>query len=179
MSITEEKLKKEYSDRVLEIYTFRGDLNVILKPQDIPEICRFLKTDPDLKYNFLTCITAVDYLDMKDKRFEVVYMLFSIPNHFRVLLKTRIEENEEIPTLTSLWSTANWQEREVFDMFGIKFSGHPNLTRILMDEDWVGYPQRKDFPLTYEVPNFSYNKEEVDTRHSAPWRGDEWPTEKQ
>jgi NADH-quinone oxidoreductase subunit C len=179
MSITEEKLKKEYSDKVLEIYTFRGDLNVILKPQDIPEICRFLKTDPDLKYNFLSCITAVDYLGIKEKRFEVVYILFSISNKFRLILKTRVDENEEIPSLTSLWGTANWQEREVFDMFGLKFAGHPNLSRILMDEDWIGYPQRKDFPLTYEVPNFSHNKDEVDTRKQSPWRGDEWPPEKQ
>jgi NADH-quinone oxidoreductase subunit C len=178
MTVTEEKLKKEYSDKILEIYEFRGDLNVVLKPQDIPEICRFLKTDPDLKYNFLSCITAVDYLGIRDKRFEVVYILFSITNHYRVTVKTRIEENEEVPTLTSLWGTANWQEREIYDMFGLKFAGHPNLTRILMDADWVGYPQRKDFPLTYEVPNFSHNREEKDTRPEAPQRGDEWPTEK-
>jgi NADH-quinone oxidoreductase subunit C len=182
MSITEEKLKKEYSDRIIEIYTFRGDLNILLKPQNIPEICRFLKTDSDLKYNFLSCITAVDYLDIqnqtaREKRFEVVYILFSITNHFRVTIKTRVDENDEIPTLTSLWSTANWQEREIYDMFGLKFAGHPKLTRILMDDDWVGFPQRKDFPLTYEVPNFSFNKDDVDTRHRAPWRGDEWPTE--
>jgi NADH-quinone oxidoreductase subunit C len=178
MSITEEKLKKEYSDKIVELTVFRGDLNIVLKPQDIPEICRFLKTDPDLKYNFLSCITAVDYLGIRDKRFEVVYILFSILNHYRVILKTRIEENDEVPTLTSLWGTANWQEREIYDMFGLKFTGHPNLKRILMDENWVGFPQRKDFPLTYEVPNFSHNRDEKDTRQSSPLRGDEWPTEK-
>jgi NADH-quinone oxidoreductase subunit C len=178
MTITEEKLTKEYSEKLLGIFTFKGDLNVILKPQDIPEICRFLKTDPDLKYNFLSMITAVDYLGIRDKRFEVVYSLFSIPNKFRIILKTRVDENEDIPTLTSIWSTANWQEREVYDMFGIRFSGHPRLARILMDDDWVGFPQRKDFPLTYEVPNFSFNKNEVDTKHWAPWRGDEWQTKK-
>jgi NADH-quinone oxidoreductase subunit C len=178
MSITEEKLKAAYSDKIVDIFTFREDLNVVLKPGDVPEICRFLKTDSDLKYNFLSCITAVDYLGERDKRFEVVYALFSISNNFRVILKTRITENEEVPTLTSLWSTANWQEREVYDMFGIKFSGHPNLRRILMDEDWVGFPQRKDFPLTYEVPNFSYNKDEQEYHPQAPWRGDEWPAKK-
>jgi len=178
MNITEEKLRREYSDRISDIYTFRADLNIVLKPHDIPEVCRFLKTEPDLKYNFLSCITAADYLGMRDKRFEVVYILFSIPFGHRVILKTRVDENEDIPTLTSLWSTANWQEREVYDMFGIKFSGHPNLNRILMDDDWVGYPQRKDFPLTYEVPNFSWNKDAVDTRPRAPWRGDEWLPER-
>jgi NADH-quinone oxidoreductase subunit C len=177
-SITEDKIKKEYADRILEMYEFRGDLNIVLKPQDIPEICRFLKMDPDLKYNFLSMITAADYLGQRDKRFEVVYSLFSISNRFRVMLKVRVDENEDIPTLTSLWGTANWQEREVFDMFGIKFSGHPNLKRILMDDDWIGHPQRKDFPLTYEVPNFTFNKDDIDTRRWAPWRGDEWLTEK-
>jgi len=173
MSLAEEKLKKEYSDRVAEFITFRGDLNIILKPQDIPEICRFLKTDPDLKFNFLSCITAADYLDLRPKRFEVVYILFSIPNNERIIVKTRVDENEDIPTLTSVWSTANWQEREVYDMFGIKFSGHPNLKRILMDDDWIGHPQRKDFPLTYEVPAFSHNKDDIETKGKAPWRGDD------
>jgi NADH-quinone oxidoreductase subunit C len=178
MSITEEKLIKEYSDKLLEIYRFKGDLNVVLKPKDVPEVCRFLKTDPDLKYNFLSCVTAVDFVGLREKRFEVVYMLFSTSNYFRIILKTRVDENEEIPTLTSLWATANWQEREVYDMFGLKFAGHPNLTRILMDEDWIGYPQRKDFPLTYEAPNFTHNKDDVNTTPWAPWRGDEWPTGK-
>jgi NADH-quinone oxidoreductase subunit C len=173
MSLAEEKLKKEYSDRVAEFITFRGDLNIILKPQDIPEICRFLKTDSDLKFNFLSCITAADYLDLRPKRFEVVYILFSIPNNERIIVKTRVDENEDIPTLTSVWSTANWQEREVYDMFGIKFSGHPNLKRILMDDDWIGHPQRKDFPLTYEVPAFSHNKDDIKTDAKAPWRGDD------
>ena len=75
--------------------------------------------------------------------------------------------------MTSLWRTADWQEREVYDMFGIEFTGHPDLRRILMDDDWVGHPQRKDFPLTYEAPHFTHNKGEIDTRHEAPWRGDE------
>lgn len=178
IDVTEAKLSKEYSEKIQDMFTFRGDLNVLLKPQDIPEVCRFLKTDSDLKYNFLSCITAADYLGMREKRFEVIYVLYSIPNRLRVILKTRVDENEDIPTLTSLWSTANWQEREVYDMYGVKFAGHPNLTRILMDDDWVGYPQRKDFPLTYEVPNFSWNKGEVDTRPRAPWRGDEWLPER-
>jgi NADH-quinone oxidoreductase subunit C len=172
ISRTRQKLETAYSDKILEMTIFRGDLNVVVKPASLPEICRFLKTDPDLKYNFLSCITAVDYLEKRDKRFEVVYVLFSIPNHIRVILKTRVNENEEVPTLTGLWSTANWQEREIFDMFGLKFSGHPGLTRILMDDDWVGHPQRKDFPLTYELPQFSETRDDIDTRPSAPWRGD-------
>jgi NADH-quinone oxidoreductase subunit C len=171
-SALEDKLKKEYSDKILESSRFRGDLNIVIKPEDLVEICRFLKTDSDIRLNFLSCITAADYLGSRDKRFEVIYILFSIPFHHRLIIKIRINENEEIPTLTSLWNTANWQEREVYDMFGLKFAGHPNLKRILMDDDWIGHPQRKDFPLTYEVPHFSYNKDEIDPRPKAPWRGD-------
>ncbi len=171
-SVTEEKLKKEYSDKILELYRFRGDLNIVVRPGDIPEICRFLKTEPELKFNFLSCITAVDYMGKRDTRFEIVYVLFSIPNRARIIIKTRVNEGQEAPTLTSLWTTANWQEREVYDMFGIKFAGHPDLTRILMDDDWVGFPQRKDFPLTYEAPHFSHNKGDIATYKKAPWRGD-------
>ena len=172
-SIIEEKLQKNYSDKIVELFTFKGDLNVVVGADDIPEICRFLKTEDDLKFNFLSCITAVDYLNKRDKRFEVVYMLFSISFKHRVIIKTRIDDNEEIPTLSSLWATANWQEREIYDMFGIKFSDHPNMTRILMDDDWVGHPQRKDFPLTYEVPHFSHSKDDIKTERKAPWRGDD------
>ncbi len=172
VSAVEEKLKKEYSDKIQEMFTFRDDLNVVVKPEHLPEICRYLKTDQDLKFNFLSCITAVDYLGRRQPRFEIVYMLFSIPNHYRIILKTRVDENDAVPSLTSLWETADWQEREVFDMFGLKFSGHPNLTRIIMDDDWVGHPQRKDFPLTYELPQFSFSRDDIDTRANAPWRGD-------
>jgi NADH-quinone oxidoreductase subunit C len=172
-SIAEAKLKKEYSEKIEEIYFFRGTLNVVIKPSDVIEICRFLKTDRELKFDFLSCVTAADYLGKREKRFEVVYVLYSIRKHHRVIIKTRIDEGEEVPSLTTLWDTANFQEREIYDMFGIKFSGHPDLSRILMDDDWVGYPQRKDFPLTYELPQFSHSHDDIDTRPGATWRGDE------
>jgi len=172
-SIAEAKLKKEYSEKIEEIYFFRGILNLVIKPSDVIEICRYLKTDSDLNFNFLSCVTAVDYLGKRDKRFEVVYVLFSIRKHHRIIIKIRVDEGEEVPSLTALWDTANFQEREVYDMFGIKFSGHPDMTRILMDDDWVGYPQRKDFPLTYELPQFSHSRDDIDTRPEASWRGDE------
>jgi len=168
----EDKLKSEYSDKILEIYSFKGDLNIVIGPHDLVEFCRYLKTDSELKFNFLSCITAADYLEKRDIRFEIVYVLYSIPNKARIILKTGIKEGDEAPTLTVLWSTANFQEREVYDMFGIKFTGHPEMTRILMDDDWVGYPQRKDFPLTYELPQFSRSRDDIDTQPKAPWRGD-------
>jgi len=172
-SRVEEKLSQVYSSKIIDIYTFKGDLNVVISRDDVIEICRFLKTDDELKFNFLSCITAADYLGKRDQRFEVVYILYSIPNKHRVIIKIRVNENNEVPSLTSLWSTADFQEREVYDMFGIKFSGHPNLTRILMDDDWIGHPQRKDFPLTYEAPHFSHNRDDKDTYKKAPWRGDD------
>ena len=173
MSVIKEKLDQGFTDKIEEIYEFRGDLNVIIKPSDLIEISRFLKSDPDLKFNFLSCITAADYLGLREKRFEVVYIFYSIPFQRRLIVKVRLDEGEEAPSLTPLWDTANFQEREVYDMFGIKFTGHPDMTRILMDDDWIGYPQRKDFPLTYEVPRFTHNKDTQDTRHKSPWRGDD------
>jgi NADH-quinone oxidoreductase subunit C len=172
-SIAEAKLKKEYSEKIEEIYFFRGTLNIVIKPSDVVEICRFLKSDTELNFDFLSCVTAADYLGKREKRFEVVYVLFSIRKHHRIIIKTRVDEGEEVPSLTALWDTADFQEREVYDMFGIKFSGHPDMTRILMDDDWVGYPQRKDFPLTYELPQFSHSHDDIDTRPGATWRGDE------
>ncbi|UCE64906.1 MAG: NADH-quinone oxidoreductase subunit C [Candidatus Zixiibacteriota bacterium] len=172
-SVIEEKLKKEYSDKIIELYSFRGDLNVVIKPSDLIEICRFLKTDSELRFNFLSCITAVDYMGIREKRFEIVYILYSIPKRHRVIIKIRVDDGEEAPSLTPLWDTANFQEREIYDMFGIRFTGHPDMTRVLMDDDWVGHPQRKDFPLTYEVPHFTHNKDYIDSRRKSPWRGDE------
>jgi NADH-quinone oxidoreductase subunit C len=90
----------------------------------------------------------VDYLGKKEERFMMVYLLYSIPNKDRLRIKTPVTEEEcRIPTASTVWKTANWLEREVFDLFGIKFDGHPDLRRILMTDDWVGHPLRKDYPL--------------------------------
>lgn len=152
------QLEKDRTADFESIEVVRGDVAAYIKKENLIDLCRYLRDTPDLEFNFLSMITAVDFLSKRTKRFDVVYSLYSIPNHHRILLRVKLDENEEIPSLTCLWDTANWQEREVYDMFGIKFSGHPDLRRILMDEDWVGYPQRKDFPLTYEQPEFSHNR---------------------
>ncbi len=155
---TLEKLKEKFSDLILEVIEFRGELTFIIKKEDLIKVCQFLKPDPELKYNFLSDVCGVDF-PQKEKRFEVVYNLYSVPNRWRVRLKVRVREGESVSSVTSVWSAANWMEREVYDMFGVKFENHPDLRRILMPDDWVGYPLRKDFPLTREEITFSYNKD--------------------
>ncbi len=118
---------------------------VFVKRSAIIEVLRFAKSETAFDYNFLADITATD--EETDPRFEIVYNLYSMAHHWRIRFKVRCPENEEVPTAISLWKAANWAEREIFDMFGVKFAGHPDLRRILMDERWIGHPLRKDYPL--------------------------------
>ena len=167
-----EHLQSNRSDDFESLEIVRGDLTGRVRVDKLIELCRYLKNDRDLEFNFLSMITAVDYLGIREKRFEVVYSLFSIIHHHRIMLKIAVDEEEKVPSLTLLWDSANYQEREVFDMFGIVFPGHPNLKRILMDDDWVGYPQRKDFPLTYETPEFSHNRDKIILDNKTPREGE-------
>ena len=162
------QLEEKQPDSFERLFVFRGSLVGYVKKDNLIDLCCYLRDDDNLKFNYLSMITAVDYLSKNQKRFEVVYSLFSITYHHRMMLKICVDEDEEIPSLTALWDTADWQEREVFDMFGIKFSGHPDLTRILLDDDWVGYPQRKDFPLTYQTPEFSHNRDNIKLLNKSP-----------
>ncbi len=140
------KLKEKFSASIIDVVEFRGEVTVTVAKDAIMEILSFLKLS--LQYNLLTDLTAVDYLGKKEERFMMVYLLYSIPNKDRLRIKTPVSEAEcTIPTATTVWKTANWLEREVFDLFGIAFSGHPDLRRILMTDDWVGHPLRKDYPL--------------------------------
>lgn len=157
-NLTFKKLKEKFLDSIVEIIEFRGGLTFIIRKESLIEVCQFLKDDPDLKYNFLSDICGVDFLE-REKRFEVVYNLYSIPNRWRVRLKINLAEDEHVKSLTSLWDSANWLEREAYDMFGVKFDNHPDLKRILMPDDWIGHPLRKDFPLTKEEITFSHNKD--------------------
>ncbi len=116
-----------------------------VKKESIIAVLDFMRTAPGIEYGFLADLTATD--EEIEPRFEVVYQLLSHANMARIRVKVRLSDGEEIPTATTLWMAANWPEREVWDMFGIKFSGHPHLRRILMDDRWVGHPLRKDYPL--------------------------------
>jgi NADH-quinone oxidoreductase subunit C len=113
----------------------------------LPAIARVLRDHPDLRFTFLADITAVD-VHPAEPRFELIYILVSIAHRLRLRLKVRLAgEDARVPTLTSLWQAANWLEREVWDMFGIQFDGHPDPRRLLMPEDWDGFPLRKDYPV--------------------------------
>jgi NADH-quinone oxidoreductase subunit C len=151
-------LKERFTKSILEVAEFRGESTIIVRKEDIVPICQFLRDDPELSFNFLSDLCAVDWLERKP-RFDVAYNLYSIEKNHRVRLKVKVDDGEAIPSVTPIWSTANWHEREVFDMFGIKFEGHPDLRRILMPEDWEGHPLRKNFPLTKEEVMFNYNKD--------------------
>jgi NADH-quinone oxidoreductase subunit C len=125
---------------------FRGELTVTVARENLRRVCDFLRTDAELLFNFLSDLTAVDRFPI-EPRFEINYHLLSIPRRRRLRLKARMSgENPVIESVTSVWPTANWHEREVFDLFGVRFEGHPELTRILLPEDWEGHPLRKDYP---------------------------------
>jgi len=153
-SVTLRKLKESFGTSILESHSHLGDDTVLIQPEALIPLATFLKQDPDLDYNFLMDLTAVDYLKMKKKyRFEVVYHFFSLSKKQRLRVKVPAEAlNPEVDSLVSLWPGANWFEREVWDMFGIKFRGHPNLRRILMYEQFEGHPLRKDYPIRKRQP---------------------------
>ena len=142
-----EKLKATFGEQAIVASEFRGELTIVVPKDRIVEVCRFLKEDPELNFNLLADVCGID-MNTSEKRFGVIYNLFSMKNRFRIRLKTFVEEeNPKVPSVTSLWGTANWHERETYDMFGIVFEGHPDLRRVYMPEDFEHYPLRKDFPL--------------------------------
>jgi NADH-quinone oxidoreductase subunit C len=147
-------IQEKFPQAVIETVEFRGEQTIILEPEHLVTVCAYLQKN--LQYNFMADLTAVDWLD-RIPRYDVVYHLLSIPHQSAVRLKIRIgqrrEEHPSVPTITSIWPSANWYEREVYDMFGITFTGHPDLRRILMPIDWTTHPLRKDYPLSgFDLP---------------------------
>jgi NADH-quinone oxidoreductase subunit C len=147
-------LKQKFGDAIEELRMppeYPTDVPIVfVKKEKIVEVLQFLKSEQGYEYNFLSDITATD--EQVEPRFEVVYNLFSTTRHWRIRIKVRARDGEAVPTAVGLWPAANWAEREVYDMFGVKFAGHPDLRRILMDERWQGHPLRKDYPLRgYQV----------------------------
>jgi NADH-quinone oxidoreductase subunit C len=151
-SLTLKKLTEKFPASVIETHSFRNDDTAVVKKEDLLKIFSFLRDDPELLYNFMMDITAVDYMG-RDPRFEVVYHLYSLKHNLRVRIKARVSESDcAIDSATSLWNSANWSEREVYDMYGIRFLGHPNLKRILLYEEFQGHPLRKDYPVKKRQP---------------------------
>jgi len=124
-----------------------GDWTIIVKPEALIEVAQHLRYSPDAAFDLCTDLTATDWPPRAAARFDVVYCLYSIRHRHRVRVKTMVSETTPLASATAVWPSANWLEREVFDMFGVNFVGHPDRRRILMPEDWQGYPQRKDYPL--------------------------------
>ena len=160
-----------------------NQLFIYIDVEDVISTILFLKTNEKCKFRQLIDITAVDY-PQRNKRFKIVYLLLSHQNNLRVIINTNIDEKETVPSITKIFPSANWMEREVFDMYGISFKDHPDLRRILTDYGFEGYPLRKDFPLTgHTEVRYSENKKKVvsepvkldqeyrDFDFESPWEG--------
>ena len=155
MSNTEiiDTIKAKFGDKVQDSHAFRDDQTVVVDKACIYEVAKYLRDDPSMKMNFLMDLTAVDYLDKKPVRFEVVYHFFSLERNHRVRVKAPVDEEDcIIDSIVALYKSANWYEREVWDLYGIKFKGHPNLKRILLYEGFKGHPLRKDYPVNKRQP---------------------------
>ena len=141
-------LQREHSEWVSEVIDAFGETTVVVPRDHLPAVCSFLKSSPETRFDFLSDICGADRGPEEDPRFEVNYHLFSTTRHHRIRLKVVLSETDvHVPTVTSVWRTANWHERETFDLFGVIFDGHPDLRRILLPDDWQGHALRKDFPL--------------------------------
>ncbi len=170
-----ELVKKNFPDAVLESHSQLGDDTLVLAPGRWKEVASFLKDNPQSDMTMLTDLTAVDYPD-RDPRFEVVAHLYSLSRGHRLRLKAKVGDRDgetvEIDTLTELWASANWMERECFDMFGVKFLGHPDLRRILTYPEFEGHPLRKDYPADKIQPLVQY-RDEPNIDKVAPFGVDE------
>jgi NADH-quinone oxidoreductase subunit C len=150
-------LKARFAPHVVETHEHCGDATVVVAREAVVDLLRTARDEPALSFEVLMDLTAVDYLKYPGRedgpRFEVVYHLYSITHNHRVRVKVRVEEDDAVvPSAVPLWPIADWFEREVWDMFGIRFEGHPNLKRLLLYEEFVGHPLRKDYPINRRQP---------------------------
>ena len=179
----EKKINSELTTKIKESKIKHNQLYVTINSEDLLDVILFLKTSKNIKFRQLIDITAVDYPESQ-KRFKIVYLLLSHEFNQRIILSYFISENEKISSLTKIFPSANWMEREVFDMYGIKFNDHPDMRRILTDYGFEGHPLRKDFPLTghnevrysedekkviYEPVKLEQNYRNFD--YESPWEG--------
>ena len=161
------RLKQQFGDEIVGADADAVDPWAEISPDSVPEVCQWLRDDPEMRFNLLNCVSGVDYFQPDEKKakkidwephFEVLYHLSSLVHKHRLVLKVTLPrwkdgvegQLPEVPTVTHLWSTALWHEREVFDLSGVHFAGHPDLRRILCPEDWAGHPLRKDYQMPTE-----------------------------
>ena len=179
----EKKINSELTSKISSSNIKHNQIYLYIESKNIIDVILFLKTNSETKFRQLVDITAIDYPE-KDKRFQIVYLLLSIENNQRVIINYNVKENEQLSSITSIFPSANWMEREVFDMYGIEFKDHPDLRRILTDYSFKGFPLRKDFPLTghnevrysedekkviYEPVKLEQNYRNFD--YESPWEG--------
>jgi len=178
-AIVLEKLKAKFGDAILETHSHFGDDTAVVKPAAWKAIAQHLQSDPSLAFDMPTDLCAVDYPG-QTPRMEVVMHLYSVSRRHRIRIKTRIGDDEletcELESVTSIWPGMNWLEREVFDMSGVTFKGHPDLRRILMYPEFEGHPLRKDYPAQKTQPLIPYRTEAeagVPLEKQAPFGPDE------
>ncbi len=179
----EKKINSELTTKIKSSKINHGQLHFKIDHEDLINVIIFFKSNQETKFKQLIDITAVDFPEDK-KRFKIIYLLLSHENNCRVIIEYSINENQVIPSITSIFPSANWMEREVFDMYGIKFKDHPDLRRILTDYEFEGYPLRKDFPITgHKEVRYSEDKKKViyepvrleqnyrNFEYKSPWEG--------
>jgi len=179
----EKIINSELASKIIVSKIKHDQIYICIDDSSLKDVLLFLKTNSYTKFRQLIEITAVDYPE-KEKRFKMIYLLLSHENNSRILIECNIKQNEIVPSITSIYPSANWMEREVFDMYGIEFKDHPDLRRILTDYNFEGHPLRKDFPLTghnevryseeekkvvYESVKLEQNYRNFD--YESPWEG--------
>jgi NADH-quinone oxidoreductase subunit C len=165
-----ERLRRKFGDAIQETHSELGNDTAVVERHRLTEIAEFLRDDRELAFDMPIDCTAVDWLNKREPRFEVVYHLYSTKRHHRLRLKVRIPEAEpSCPSLTLTWRGMDWHEREAWDLYGIRFVGHPNLKRILLYEEFVGHPLRKDYPIDKRQPLIEMRKvAQVPTQKAPP-----------
>ncbi|MBI3941695.1 MAG: NADH-quinone oxidoreductase subunit C [Chloroflexi bacterium] len=155
------QVQERFTTDVLEVVEFRGEVTLLVAAGRLVDVLTFLRDTPTCNFEMLVDATATDNLG-SEPRFRVLYHLISMKNNLRVRVKVPVGgETPEIPSASGVYPNANWYEREMYDLMGIRFSGHPDLTRILLPEDWMGHPLRKDHPLVYEEVAFTHNVKRI------------------
>jgi NADH-quinone oxidoreductase subunit C len=145
-----ERIKERFGDAITEAVTTLDQQILRVKKDSYLELCRFLRDDEEANLKMCTDLTAIHWPDRKGEEFDIVLFLYSFTNNRRLRVKVAIADGEDCPSITALWAGANWMEREVYDMFGTRFEGHPDLRRILLPTDWPGHPLRKEYPIGYQ-----------------------------